>query len=187
MIKRIREAVSAQVGLCWLGVVVYAVWVSFFHLPDGLESWLNNTASNTDNLITPYWFVEIIFIFLLLCFVSTLLGSLDLLINETGSIITAVAGGCFGLASLAYWIIGAFVLHKNYMPSHPAFVFCIVATLYLVPSFLALVREHRNGLSICILNVVLGWTVLGWVGAFIWSVISNDSDTSSAEEGSAPP
>ncbi len=30
-------------------------------------------------------------------------------------------------------------------------------------------KEHRNG--ILILNLFLGWTFLGWIGALIWAVI----------------
>jgi hypothetical protein len=44
-----------------------------------------------------------------------------------------------------------------------------IAALYLLPAFIARHRKHPNVLSIVLLNVLLGWTLLGWVGALIWA------------------
>jgi hypothetical protein len=50
---------------------------------------------------------------------------------------------------------------------------------YLLPSIIAAVRGHRNSNSICVVNIFLGWTLLGWVIALAWSfsdnVVSNES------------
>jgi len=45
--------------------------------------------------------------------------------------------------------------------------------LYLAPSLVAYRRNHRNFTSICVLNLLLGWTFLGWVGALIWAYSDN--------------
>jgi hypothetical protein len=42
--------------------------------------------------------------------------------------------------------------------------------LYLFPTAIAVEMDNRNLLAIFILNVFLGWTVLGWVIALIWAV-----------------
>jgi len=42
--------------------------------------------------------------------------------------------------------------------------------LYIVPTVVALARKHRQIGAIFILNLFLGWTVLGWVGALVWAV-----------------
>ena len=42
---------------------------------------------------------------------------------------------------------------------------------YFLPSFIAILRNHKNKLAILLLNILLGWTVLGWVGSLVWSVI----------------
>jgi len=42
--------------------------------------------------------------------------------------------------------------------------------VYLLPSFLAIVRGHQSWWAIVALNLVLGWTVIGWIGALIWSL-----------------
>ena len=41
--------------------------------------------------------------------------------------------------------------------------------LYLVPTADAYDRAHPHALRISLLNVFLGWTVVGWVAAFVWS------------------
>ena len=45
----------------------------------------------------------------------------------------------------------------------------IVVALYLAPYFIASTRKHPQKTPIFILNLLLGWTLLGWVGALIWA------------------
>lgn len=40
---------------------------------------------------------------------------------------------------------------------------------YFLPTFIASRRDHPNGTSIFLLNLFLGWTFIGWLGALIWS------------------
>ena len=42
--------------------------------------------------------------------------------------------------------------------------------LYMLPSVIALARSHLNKFAIFWLNLLLGWTVFGWIAAFIWSL-----------------
>lgn len=44
------------------------------------------------------------------------------------------------------------------------------AAIYFLPSIIAVSRRHHNAFAICLLNLLLGWTVLGWVGSLVWSV-----------------
>ena len=46
-------------------------------------------------------------------------------------------------------------------------IFC----LYFLPSLISFLRGHKNTLAIFLLNLVFGWTLLGWMAALIWSVI----------------
>jgi ABC-type transport system involved in cytochrome c biogenesis permease component len=46
----------------------------------------------------------------------------------------------------------------------------VLVVLYAVPSVIARWRHHRNTASIIVLNLALGWTVIGWVGAMIWAL-----------------
>ena len=43
------------------------------------------------------------------------------------------------------------------------------ALLYLLPAFIAAVRRRPNTAAILVLNLFLGWTFIGWVGALVWS------------------
>ena len=43
---------------------------------------------------------------------------------------------------------------------------------YFIPTVVAQRRTHRNILAIFILNLFLGWTLLGWVGALVWACTS---------------
>jgi uncharacterized membrane protein YqaE (UPF0057 family) len=52
---------------------------------------------------------------------------------------------------------------------------------YLLPSFVALSRGVRRPAGLTILNLLLGWTVLGWIGALIWAV---QAETASGTAGS---
>ena len=46
----------------------------------------------------------------------------------------------------------------------------ILATLiYFLPTIIALARGHLSTLAIFLLNLFLGWTLLGWLIALIWS------------------
>ena len=44
---------------------------------------------------------------------------------------------------------------------------------YFLPSVVAGVRSHNNYNAILLLNLLLGWTVAGWIGALIWSATDN--------------
>ena len=45
--------------------------------------------------------------------------------------------------------------------------FCIV--IYFIPALNASRREHSNSVAIFLLNLFLGWTLIGWVAALVWS------------------
>ena len=42
--------------------------------------------------------------------------------------------------------------------------------LYFVPSFVAAGRKVMPSLAIFALNLLLGWTLVGWVGALVWAL-----------------
>jgi len=46
-----------------------------------------------------------------------------------------------------------------------AIVLFIAAVIYLAPAILALQRHAPNTASVAVVNVLLGWTVAGWVVA----------------------
>lgn len=42
--------------------------------------------------------------------------------------------------------------------------------VYFMPWYIAALREHPRHFMIGLLNLLLGWTVVGWVGVFFWAV-----------------
>lgn len=40
---------------------------------------------------------------------------------------------------------------------------------YFLPFLVALIRGHRQRVAILVLNLLLGWTFIGWVVALVWS------------------
>lgn len=51
-------------------------------------------------------------------------------------------------------------------------VFFLGVAIYFLPSFNASSRKHPNSSSIFLLNLFLGWTMIGWVVALVWSASS---------------
>jgi len=49
-----------------------------------------------------------------------------------------------------------------------------MAFFYFIPAFIA--KGKRNAQSIFFLNLLLGWTILGWIAALIWA-LTNDAPT----------
>lgn len=46
-------------------------------------------------------------------------------------------------------------------------LFLLGVALYFLPGFLAMGK--RNDTAIWLLNLFLGWTVIGWIGALVWA------------------
>lgn len=46
----------------------------------------------------------------------------------------------------------------------------IVFTIYLLPALLATWRRHPNVIVIWLINIFLGWTLIGWIVALVWSL-----------------
>lgn len=55
------------------------------------------------------------------------------------------------------------------------FVSAIV--LYVWPWITAARLKHNNLASIAALNILLGWSLLGWVGSLVWAYTNNKSHT----------
>lgn len=48
----------------------------------------------------------------------------------------------------------------------------VAALFYFPPTIVAWLRQHPNRVSILLLNLFLGWTVIGWIVALVWSASS---------------
>ena len=52
----------------------------------------------------------------------------------------------------------------------PVGLIFLAILLYFLPSLVADCRRHPSAAAILALNLFLGWTALGWVGALVWSL-----------------
>lgn len=48
--------------------------------------------------------------------------------------------------------------------------------IYFIPSYIAVKKDHRNKAGIILLNLFLGWSVIGYIVALVWAM-SNPRET----------
>ncbi|MDP3651067.1 MAG: superinfection immunity protein [Rhodoferax sp.] len=90
------------------------------------------------------------------------------------------------IAMLVFWNIFAFAMGTetgglNTFGKFAAFSFFISApALYLLPTYEAWKREQPNLTPIALVNVLLGWTLVGWVIAISWACKKQGSPTEAA-------
>ncbi|MBK8546934.1 MAG: superinfection immunity protein [Saprospiraceae bacterium] len=52
----------------------------------------------------------------------------------------------------------------------------ILLTIYFLPSIVG--KDKENSTSIFLLNLLLGWTLVGWVVALVWATTKDNKITS---------
>ena len=53
------------------------------------------------------------------------------------------------------------------------FLFVFVGLfLYFFPTLIAVQNDHPYKAAVIVLNLLLGWTFLGWVAALVWSLVN---------------
>ena len=57
--------------------------------------------------------------------------------------------------------------------------------LYFVPTIIAAIRKTRNLGAIIVLNLLAGWTVLGWVASLVWAIVADKKTPHHESEGKA--
>lgn len=50
------------------------------------------------------------------------------------------------------------------------------AAIYFIPTMIAVFRGHKNQTAILVLNIFLGWALVGWVVALVWAVLSDQEE-----------
>ena len=67
---------------------------------------------------------------------------------------------------------------------NPALAFVLLAlcvVIYFLPTLVASGRNHANATPIFLVNLLLGWTFLGWVVAIVWSFSENTQKLSQTD------
>jgi len=82
---------------------------------------------------------------------------------------TAVIGALIG----AYLLIGFMIVYEFFDALRT--LFNILLVLNVLPPIIGLIRNKHNKLAIFLINLLLGWTFIGWVIALVWAC-SGDRD-----------
>ena len=48
----------------------------------------------------------------------------------------------------------------------------LIVLIYMLPSLIAYSREHPRRQDIAVLNILLGWTLIGWIAIFLWASLA---------------
>lgn len=60
------------------------------------------------------------------------------------------------------------------MDGYTAFIIVsILVNIYIAPSLIAHLTERRHRWPITVINVFLGWTLVGWVVSLSWAVMKD--------------
>jgi hypothetical protein len=49
------------------------------------------------------------------------------------------------------------------------FIIGVTLSGYFLPSIIGFGREHQHRVPILLVNLFLGWTLIGWVAALVWA------------------
>jgi hypothetical protein len=86
---------------------------------------------------------------------------------STDSRDTAIGLAIFAAIAIAFaWYAGA---DLSQLGGHGVAGSCVVLAFYLAPSIVAYWRRHPSAPAILLLDLLLGWTGLGWIIALIWA------------------
>jgi hypothetical protein len=59
------------------------------------------------------------------------------------------------------------------MNENTIFVLLLAAVLilYMLPTLIAFARDLRRRRAVTIFNIILGWTLIGWIFVFLWAAL----------------
>ena len=50
-------------------------------------------------------------------------------------------------------------------------LFFLLVIFYFLPSVISGTRNTQHGFAIVLINLLLGWTMIGWVAALLWAIM----------------
>lgn len=75
---------------------------------------------------------------------------------------------------LTVWCFGMGTIPVNQINAFGAFMaslfFLVAPALYMLPTYEGWIRKQPNLTAIALVNILLGWTLVGWVVALVWGV-----------------
>jgi cytochrome c biogenesis protein CcdA len=76
------------------------------------------------------------------------------------------------ICNLAYWgnpDEGGSFIASFFEVGFALLILGLVITLYFLPSIVAYNKKKKNREAIGILNLLLGWTIVGWIASLVWA------------------
>ena len=49
----------------------------------------------------------------------------------------------------------------------------IIVLIYMLPTLIAFGREHPRRQDVAVVNILFGWTLIGWIAAFLWASLTH--------------
>jgi hypothetical protein len=59
--------------------------------------------------------------------------------------------------------------YSDQSPVTVSLIFLLFCLINLIPSIVAFIRKHQSKWVIFVLNILLGWTVVGWIITLVWA------------------
>lgn len=57
----------------------------------------------------------------------------------------------------------------SYVPIFTLLAVACFVVIYLIPTIVAISRKHLQKVPIILINILLGWSFIGWVVALVWA------------------
>ncbi len=65
----------------------------------------------------------------------------------------------------------------NYADGQGGFYLFIIICVYFIPGIIGMMKGKNNAGAIFLLNLFLGWSLIGWVVALVWAVTNDPAKT----------
>jgi Superinfection immunity protein len=52
----------------------------------------------------------------------------------------------------------------------------LIVLIYMLPTLIAFGREHPHRQDIIVVNLLLGWTLIGWIAVFLWALLTRTEE-----------
>lgn len=58
----------------------------------------------------------------------------------------------------------------------------VTVLIYLIPTIIAVKKSHPNKVAIILIDIFLGWSLIGWLGALVWACINPSEEKTSGNK-----
>ncbi len=65
------------------------------------------------------------------------------------------------------------------------FSFAVLLLVMFLPAIIAYKRKHQNAGPVFLVTLCLGWTIVGWIAALIWSLTGKTNQVAQVNTGMA--